>query len=224
MCTYASFSRKLFRIRTYKKHPGWEHFSLPTRIKMKSKTAKSVVLSVRCAYRTSDGRQCRLSVTDAHSGLCPQHRAAQIQTEAADHYKHLTTSFQCFQTAQGVNFSLMNLYQLLAQNRISPRGAAVLAYISSLLLRTLPQIDPDKDAGIIDPTKPIDVSVADEAADPDEDSDEDSDLDPDEDAVTDSETEIGTETDTATATVTRLDSTNTWDPSIPEPDPKKKPS
>jgi hypothetical protein len=70
---------------------------------MKSKTAKSVVLSVRCAYRTSDGRQCRLSVTDAHSGLCPQHRAAQIQTEAADHYKHLTTNFQYFQTAQGVN-------------------------------------------------------------------------------------------------------------------------
>jgi len=177
---------------------------------MKSKTAKSVVLSVRCAYRTSDGRQCRLSVTDAHSGLCPQHRAAQIQTEAADHYKHLTTSFQCFQTAQGVNFSLMNLYQLLAQNRISPRGAAVLAYISSLLLRTLPQIDPDKDAGIIDPTKPIDVS--------------DSDEDADSDSEKEVEMETATKTATATDTGTHLDSTNTWDPSIPEPDPKKKPS
>src|SRR5207245_1173989 len=37
---------------------------------------------------------------------------------------------------------------------ISPRRAAVLAYISNLLLRTLPQIDADRAAGIIDPTKP----------------------------------------------------------------------
>ncbi len=84
----------------------------------------------------------------------------------------------------------MNLYQLLAQNRISPRRAAVLSYISSLLLRTLPQIDADKAAGIIDPTKPT----------------------------------------TKTLSVPVPDSTpgtnpvNTWDPSIPEPDPKKKPS
>jgi hypothetical protein len=120
----------------------------------------------------------------------------------------------------------MNLYQLLAQNRISPRRAAILSYISSLLLRTLPQIQSDKAAGIIDSTKFIDVSVADDDADTD--SDEDSDLDSDEDADTDSETEVVTETATKTATATEtgthLNSTNTWDPSIPEPDPKKKPS
>jgi hypothetical protein len=29
MCTYATFSRKPFRIRTYKKHPGWGYSSLP---------------------------------------------------------------------------------------------------------------------------------------------------------------------------------------------------
>jgi hypothetical protein len=106
----------------------------------------------------------------------------------------------------------MNLYQLLAQNRISPRRAAILAYISSLLLRTLPQIDADKAAGIIDPTKSIDVSAADEDADANGDTDEDSDLDSDSETPTEKETE------------TRLDSVNTWNPSIPEPDPEKKPS
>jgi hypothetical protein len=193
---------------------------------MKQKFAKSLVSSFRCAHLTSDGRQCRRLASDAQSGLCLQHRAEQKQVQAADHFPYLSRNFQYFQTAQGINYSLMNLYQLLAQNRISPRRAAILSYISSLLLRTLPQIQSDKAAGIIDSTKFIDVSAADEDADTD--SDEDSDLDPDEDADTDSETEVVTETATktvtATETGTHLGSTNTWDPSIPEPDPKKKPS
>ncbi len=92
---------------------------------MKPPTANSV--SLRCAHRTVGGRQCRLSASDARSGLCPQHRAEQKQVEAADYYRHLTTNFQFFQTAQGINYSLMDLYQLLAQNRISPRRAAVLS-------------------------------------------------------------------------------------------------
>lgn len=57
-------------------------------------------------------------------------------------------------TAQGVNFSLAALYELLAKNRISARRAAVLAYISSLILRTHPTIDGDNRAGITDPSKP----------------------------------------------------------------------
>ena len=144
-----------------------------------------------------------LSATSHHTETSGSRRSLQ----APDH-----ENFQFFQTAQGVNFSLMNLYQLLAQNRISPRRAAILAYISSLLLRTLPQIDADKAAGIIDPTKSIDVSAADEDADANGDTDEDSDLDSDSETPTEKETE------------TRLDSVNTWNPSIPEPDPEKKPS
>jgi len=201
---------------------------------MKQKFAKSLVSSFRCAHLTSEGRQCRRLASDAQSGLCLQHRAEQKQVQAADHFPYLSRNFQYFQTAQGINYSLMNLYQLLAQNRISPRRAAILSYISSLLLRTLPQIQSDKAAGVIDPTKFINVSVSDEDADTDSDedaetdTDEDSDLDSDEDADTDSETEVVTETATKTATATEigthLGSTNTWDPSIPEPDPKKKPS
>jgi len=58
-------------------------------------------------------------------------------------YKNTTEQASRFQNAQGINYSLGALYSLLAQGRISPRRASVLAYISSLLLRTLPAIDND---------------------------------------------------------------------------------
>jgi hypothetical protein len=188
---------------------------------MKPQPANSVVVSVRCTHRTSGGRRCRLSVSDPRSVLCPQHRAEQLEAETADHHTHLIRNFHHFQTAQGINNSLNNLYQLLAQNRISPRRAAVLSYISSLLLRTLPQIDSDRAAGIFDPSKPAPIN----APLPDEDS-EDSDLDPD--GVTDSDSGTETDSDSGAHADSGSDpepfSTNNWDSSIPEPDPKKKPS
>ncbi len=95
---------------------------------MKPQTPNSLALSVRCAHRSSGGRRCRLSVSDPRSVFCPQHRSEQLEEEAADHFSYLSRNFQYFQTAQGTNYSLMNLYQLLAQNRISPRRAAVLSH------------------------------------------------------------------------------------------------
>jgi hypothetical protein len=89
-----------------------------------------------------------------------------------------------------------------------------LAYISSLLLRTLPAITADNAAGITYPTEPVPIEVL--VPDKDLGSDEDPDLDP------------GSDTETQTQTQTKMeahsDSTNAWDPSIPEPDPRKKPS
>lgn len=128
---------------------------------MKLQTANSALLSARCQHRTSSGRQCRLSASDAHSALCPQHRAEQQQKASADLYVTLTRNFHDFQTAQGINHSLSNLYELLAKNRISPRRAAVLSYISSLLLRTLPQIDADNAAGIKFPPKNLNAAEPD---------------------------------------------------------------
>jgi hypothetical protein len=184
---------------------------------MKPQTDNSVALSVRCAYRSSGRRRCRLSVSDPRSVFCPQHRSEQLEEEAADHFPYLSRNFQFFQTAQGINYSLMNLYQLLAQNRISPRRAAVLSHICGLLLRTLPHIDADKAAGIFDPTKPpLNVSVRDEDAD----SDENSDLEPGSDVDSETATDANSETDA----VSGPDSVNGWEPSVPEPDPKKKPS
>jgi hypothetical protein len=153
---------------------------------MKLQTINSVALSQRCSHHDTNGRQCRSLVSDAHSGLCPHHLAVEKQKEAANVYTPLIRNSQGLQTAQGINYSLSNLYELLAKNHISSRRASVLAYINSLLLRTLPAIDADHKAGITDPTKTWPVSVPDEA--------------------------------------TGSDSTNAWDPAIPEPDPEKKPS
>lgn len=126
---------------------------------MKPQTANSAPLSVRCTHRTANGRQCRLLSAGAPSGLCVQRRTIQKQQEAADLYAPLTRNFHHFQTAQGINHSLGNLYELLAKNRISPRRAAVLSYISSLLLRTLPAIDADNAAGIKGDPKTLTPSI-----------------------------------------------------------------
>ena len=204
---------------------------------MKPKTANAVP-SIRCAHRTPGGRQCRLPASDPRSGLCPQHRVAQQQIEAADHYLHLTTKFQYFQTAQGINFSLGNLYQLLAQNRISPRRAAVLAYINSLLLRTLPQIDADNAAGIKFPPKTLTIANAAPIPAEDAGSVEEANLDEhvdqhkavdldsgshsgaDSDSAYDAESDSKHDSDSEPEPV----SAKAWPSSIPEPDPNKKPS
>src|SRR5713226_7289064 len=91
--------------------------TLSSRKKMKPKTANPVVPMARCTHHTATGRRCRLSVSDAHSSLCRQHRAEQIQEQAADHHLQLVRNFEGFQTAQGINHSLKHLYELLAQNR-----------------------------------------------------------------------------------------------------------
>ena len=109
----------------------------------------------RCQHRFANYKQCRLPATPA-SAFCSQHAClAPLQPLEEDHSKFLLKSSQHFQTAQGVNFALANLFELVAKNRISPRRAAVLAYIGSLLLRTHSAIDSDREAGILDPSKTI---------------------------------------------------------------------
>jgi len=119
---------------------------------MKLKTAYTLLSANRCSHRTSSGRQCRLLASNLGSGLCPHHHAELEQMQNADVYPALSDGCQGFQTAQGINHSLHNLYWLLATNRISARRAAILAYVSSLQLRTLSAIDADNRAGITDPT------------------------------------------------------------------------
>jgi hypothetical protein len=179
---------------------------------MKPQTENSI--SLRCSHRTAGGRQCRLLAYDAHSGLCPQHHAGQKQQQEDDHFDYLIRNNQCFQTAQGINFSLGNLYALLAQNLISPRRAAVLAYVSSLMLRSLPQIDADNAAGVKDPSKIPGKSLPVPDSAPER--------------VTASDLNPGSPSESASTSnvnsPTNLDSSNTWDFSNPEPDPNKKPS
>ena len=151
-------------------------------------------------------------------------RAEQIQEQTADHFPQLVRNFEGFQTTQGINYSLKHLYELLAQNRISPRRAAVLSYITSLLLRTLPQIDTDTDASIVYRAKPVPINVP----------------VPDENAGTVRDSALGSGSDSGATegmgtkgkmemqaepeAAARSGSANAWDPSVPEPDPSKKPS
>jgi hypothetical protein len=116
---------------------------------MKLETVTPAVVSHRCTYRSPSGRQCRLNIFDPQSGLCANHHADQKQNERADLADILFRDAQDFQTAQGINYSLRSLYGLAGKNRISVPRAKVLAYISGLLLRTLPLIAAEQEAGIV---------------------------------------------------------------------------
>lgn len=114
---------------------------------MKAKSSSRLISSARCQHFTATGRQCASLAGDRSSGLCPRHaeQSQSASTDAANFRQALTRDAEDFQNAQGVNNSLGTLYCLLSEGFISPRRASVLAYISSLLLRTLPAIDYDND-------------------------------------------------------------------------------
>ena len=109
---------------------------------MKTKSSSSTSSARRCEYRTATGRRC-CSLAKSRSTFCQRHAAAQKELEASDYAALLLQESSGFQTARGINFSLGDLYTLLAQGRISPRRAAVLTHISSLLLRSLTAMDKD---------------------------------------------------------------------------------
>jgi hypothetical protein len=99
--------------------------------------------SERCQHRTRSGRQCRSVVAGANSSFCAAHADSE-PGDSEDFVVALTERACRFQNAQGINHSLGALYTLLAQGRISPRRASVLAYVSSLLIRSLTAIDNDR--------------------------------------------------------------------------------
>jgi len=91
----------------------------------------------RCQHRTLKGR-CRQLATDSAGTLCFDH--ARSQCQAKNDFtllSPLVRTSEDFQSAAGVNESLAVLHNLLAEGRISPRRAAVIAYVDSLILRTL---------------------------------------------------------------------------------------
>jgi|SRR5467141_436990 len=130
---------------------------------MHAQSPNPVTSTTRCQHRTAAGRQCRSLAGDPSSGLCPHHAA----TERAVNFREvLTRDALDFQRPQGVNNSLGALYNLLAEGRISPRRASVLAHISSLLLRTLPAIDYDNEHYTYDDDETEEQAVAESAANP----------------------------------------------------------
>ena len=93
-----------------------------------------------CSHRTRTGRRCRLPVQQ-DSALCFRHASLRDPRSADADISATFTQLAEFRSAIAINDFLAKLLGLLAQNRISARQAAVLAYITSQLLRTLPAID-----------------------------------------------------------------------------------
>jgi hypothetical protein len=89
---------------------------------MKAKTAKpnSINAATRCRHLTANGR-CRTPAFDSATNLCFDHARKALQArQDSDFARYLTRESSGFQTAQGINHSLADLYTLLAHGHISP--------------------------------------------------------------------------------------------------------
>ncbi|MGH9744206.1 MAG: hypothetical protein ACRD51_17835, partial [Candidatus Acidiferrum sp.] len=103
---------------------------------MTAKRSKSVTRtpdgpdSPLCQFPFADGRRCRMLRALGHPSLCLFHaRDEQQLAESQQLGSQLAASFSGdFLTATDINFVLGKLFTALAQNRISARNAAALAY------------------------------------------------------------------------------------------------
>jgi hypothetical protein len=96
----------------------------------------------RCIHRTSGGRRCAAEAVDSQASFCRRHlfgstRRYPDPSLAAELLGDLTE----FDSAAEVNQFLSRLLLLLAQDRVSPRRAAVMAYTCNLILHSHRAID-----------------------------------------------------------------------------------
>ncbi len=104
--------------------------------------SSSINNSARCTHRFPNSKRCRLYVRTRDSAYCSTHaKLPQNQQEPPETAASLTADLKEFRSAIPINEFLARLLLLLAENKISARRAAVLAYITNQLLRTLPAID-----------------------------------------------------------------------------------
>jgi hypothetical protein len=92
-----------------------------------------------CQFLFADGRKCRMLRYQDHPTLCVFHarqeeQLLESQRLGAELSASLTGNFL---TATDINFVLGKLFTALAQNRIPPRNASILAHIGHLLLHSL---------------------------------------------------------------------------------------
>ncbi len=93
----------------------------------------------RCHRRTRHGHQCRLRPLSP-GGLCFRHASLQSKVKQpldVDLSGEFTAQLAELKSAEQLNDFLGKLLVLVVQNRISVRRAAVLAYITNQLLRTV---------------------------------------------------------------------------------------
>ena len=94
----------------------------------------------RCTHRSAAGSRCR--TLSSSGSLCAVHaKADAVRREADDLAATLTSGLDEFTSAMPINQFLSRLLLLLAQDRISPRRGAVMAYTANLLLRSVSVMD-----------------------------------------------------------------------------------
>jgi hypothetical protein len=93
--------------------------------------------ATRCAHLFPSGRRCRRKPFDATSRFCPRHAKLPENLQPDDLTSELTANPGDLDTFDGLHSFLEDLLILLARNRITTRRAAVLAYITNQLIRTL---------------------------------------------------------------------------------------
>jgi hypothetical protein len=99
----------------------------------------------RCNYRFANDGRCRLLVPNSHARFCVHHTKSSSRRGTSDLATTLTANLREFKSAKPINDFLSRLLLALAHDRISPRRAAVLAYITNQLLRTVAAIEREND-------------------------------------------------------------------------------
>ena len=119
----------------------------------KSSTSVSTTIDHQCQHISPKGQRCHMLIDEHHRPangaarptLCAYHAArSQASVPAVDPEvlaAELLGGIDDFSTAGSVNLFLGNLVKQLARKRIARRDAVALAYISQLLLNTLPALD-----------------------------------------------------------------------------------
>ena len=95
----------------------------------------------RCQHRYKNGKRCRLPGSEAQLGLCPGHfrqrvaRGLPPTDDSSDLSQELLRGIK-FSSAEDVREFLTRLLVQMAKGRVSPRRAAVLAYVTNQLLHS----------------------------------------------------------------------------------------
>src|SRR5882762_10758807 len=119
----------------------------------KLSTSVSTTIDHHCQHISPKGNRCHMLIDANHRPtngaarptLCAYHtdrlRAAVPIVEPEILAAELLAEINDFSTARSVNFFLGNLAKQLARKRIARRDAIALAYISQLLLNSLPALE-----------------------------------------------------------------------------------
>ena len=97
----------------------------------------------RCQHRYRNGTRCRLRGSDSQFGLCSSHFRQKVASalppspnDSADLSEDLLGDLSHFSSAEDLREFLTRLLVLMTKGGVSPRRAAVLAYITNQLLHS----------------------------------------------------------------------------------------